>query len=141
MSKPQKHPMNYQTRQLLLNKVERASFVMDGGAQLLASFKGQVEQMTWQVNAGKALEPAEIDRMGKHFKHEAGVILNALSALHGAMKAAYPKGKILWLQEGPAPWDPPGTEKPVAYVDPEFEDEARAEGLLRDEEEQNKQPA
>lgn len=113
MSAPaKKHPMDYRTRELLLSKRERALFAMDGLAQLSASFKEQIDRLKWQIQSGKPIDPAEVDRFGKHLKHEASTTLNALAQLHSALSVAYPKSKILWAQED-APWEQQNEKQPV----------------------------
>lgn len=143
MTRTQRHPIPYQDRKLLLSKRERALYALDGIKQLSASFHEQVDRLERLVNAGLKQDPAEVHRMHTQFKHEAGVVLQALNALHAAMKAAYPKGKILWAQDIAAPWDPPGTAE--TYCHPDFEDEARRTGLLpaddQQTEENGKRPA
>ena len=107
-----KHPMDYKTRELLLSKRERALFAMDGLAQLTASYKEQIDRLKWQMESGKALDPAEVDRFGKQLKHEASVTLGALAGLHKAMSVAYPNKKIIWVQED-APWEEEKEKRPA----------------------------
>lgn len=103
--------MDYRTRELLLSKLDRAVFAVDGPAQMLASFKGQMERYEWQIKAHKKLDPAEVHRMGLQVAHDMETALEALRALYKAMRHAYPDMNILWVQDCPAPWDPPLDEE------------------------------
>lgn len=94
-----KHPIPYLTRQLLLQRRDRALSVLNPLKGRVASALDDIERLEWQINAGKKLNPAIIDMHGRAIRAQIEPALWALKGLHNAMRDAYPKAEVIWAAE------------------------------------------
>lgn len=112
MTAPARHPIDYRTRQHLIQQHERLMFTMGAASQQWASNRAEIERLKWQINSGAKLHPDLIRGMGELLRHETDVAMSDLIKFYKLMCHAYPNGKVIWARES-APNEEENEKQPV----------------------------